>query len=218
MALALWSNNLLDTPKTLNRFFETCHAAGPSCPFWAPSPSLIAANLTRIYEDIITNPIPIRTSTSYGFLDYTRVRAVVFTALYSPWATWPLLAQALGDLGGAKRDPELMYRLTEIPTFKCACSGSCDNGKDRREQDFEAVVPDAQTAILCSDGPDIPSDVASAKRYLDDLSKDSDWGSLWANIRLLCTGWPKAKKGFQGPVGGNTSFPLLFIGNTAGMW
>jgi hypothetical protein len=150
-------------------------------------------------------------------LDYSRARAIVFTSLYSPWALWPLLAEALADLGGPKRDPELMYRLTEMPTFKCTCGGTCDD-KDRHEQDFEALVQDAQAAILCSDGLEVPSDLASAKGYFNKLSKDSEWADIWGNIRLGCTGWPKAKKGFQGPVGGNTSFPLLFIGNTAGKY
>lgn len=210
----LWSNNLLDTPKTMSLFFETCHAAGSSCPFWAPSPKLIAANLTRIYEDLITEPIPLRTSTSYGFLDFSRVRTAVFSMLYSPWATWPILAQALADLGGPERDPELMWRLTEIPTFKCSCSGSC-NDKDAREQELEASVRDAQSAILCSDGLDVPPDLVSARSYFNNLGKESDWADVWAKIRLSCAGWPKVKKGYQGPVGGNTSFPLLFIGNTA---
>lgn len=34
----------------------------------------------------------------------------------------------------------------------------------------------------------------------------------------LCSGWKsKAVERCNGPFGGNTSFPLMFIGNTAGM-
>lgn len=126
-----------------------------------------------------------------------------------------MVAQALADLGGPQRDPGLMWRLNEQPTFKCSCSTSC-NDKVRREKEFEATLPDAQSAILCSDGVDIPSDIASARTFFEDFSKESEWADLWSNIRLGCSGWPKAKKGFQGPVEGNTSFPILFIGNTAG--
>ncbi|KAF9448840.1 hypothetical protein P691DRAFT_813496 [Macrolepiota fuliginosa MF-IS2] len=212
----LWSNNLLDTPKTLNRFFEMCHTAGPSsCAFWAPSPSLISANLTRIYKDIITNPIPVRTPTSYGVLDYNHVRTGIFRALYAPWATWSRLAQALANLGGPDRDATLMWNLTGLPTFRCtSCSIPCGN-KDRREVEFGATLEDGLTAIACSDGLDIPADLASAKKYFDDLSQKSEWAETWANIGLSCTGWPKVKKGFQGPVEGKTSHPILFIGNTA---
>ncbi|KAJ3567549.1 hypothetical protein NP233_g6295 [Leucocoprinus birnbaumii] len=210
----LWSNNLLDTDQTMNLFYETCHAAGSACPFWAPSPALIAANLTRIYKDVIAKPIPVRSSTSYGVLDFTRVRLSVFIALYSPWASWPTLAQALSELGGPKRDPEPMWRRHEIPTFRCACSGTCKD-KDALEKELEGSIPDAQAAIKCTDGLDIPSDLASARRYFNDMSEESEWSAIWSSIRLSCSGWPKTRKGYQGPVGGNTSFPLLFIGNTA---
>ncbi|KAF9449492.1 hypothetical protein P691DRAFT_727897 [Macrolepiota fuliginosa MF-IS2] len=212
----LWTNNLLTTDEALNQFFTTCHAAGPSsCAFWAPSPSLISANLTRIYKDLITNPIPVRSPTSYGILDYFRVRASVFSSLYSPWANWPLLAQALKDLGGPNRDPTKMWNITGSPNFKCtSCSVSC-NDKDRREAEFGEDLQDAQTAIVCSDGLDTPVDLAAAKEYFNNFSRISDWADVWANTRVNCAGWPKAKKGFQGPVKGNTSFPILFIGNTA---
>lgn len=106
-----------------------------------------------------------------------------------------------------------MWRMTEMPTFRCPCS--C-NGKDQHESDFEAALPDAQTAILCSDGLNTPSDLASAKDYFENLSSKSEWADIWANIRLNCARWPKAKKGFQGPVKGKTASPILFIGNTAG--
>lgn len=212
---ARWSNNLPDAPKAMNLFYETCHAAGSSlCPFWAPSPELIAANLTRIYEGLIANPIPVQTNISYGVLDYPTVRGVIFNSLYTPWQHWPDLAQALADLGGPQRNPETLWRVLEAPTFRCACSGSCTD-KDSRERDFEANLREALAAIACSDGAEIPSDVASAKSFFGDLSKDSEWADAWANIHLSCTGFPKVKKGFQGPIGGNTSFPLLFIGNTA---
>lgn len=213
----LWSNNLLDTSKTMNLFYETCHTAGSSlCPFWAPSPELIAANLTRIYEDLIASPIPVHTNTSYGFLDYSRVRSMVFLSLYAPWATWPSLAQALADLGGPQRNPELMWTLITAgaPTFRCACSGSCDD-KDTLKKELAAAALEARTAISCADGMDIPSDVASAKSYFNDLTQESEWADIWAIIHVSCAGWPKLKKGYQGPVGANTSSPLLFIGNTA---
>ncbi|KAF9442532.1 hypothetical protein P691DRAFT_738881 [Macrolepiota fuliginosa MF-IS2] len=212
-----WTTNLLNTTATLDQFFMTCHAAGSSsCAFWAPSPSLISANLTRIYKDLIVNPIPIHTSTSYGVLDYSRLRITIFMALYSPWASWPLLAQALADLGGPNRDPKRIWQMSATPTFGCpSCSLSCDD-KDRREREFGVDnFLDALTAILCSDGLDTPADVAAAKKYFETFTSVSEWADVWGSIRLSCAGWPKVKKGFQGPVEGRTGFPILFVGNTA---
>ncbi|KAJ3563107.1 hypothetical protein NP233_g9157 [Leucocoprinus birnbaumii] len=212
----LWSDNLLDTPKTMNLFFETCHAAGSSlCPLWAPSPALIAANLTRIYQDIITNPIPYSNGTAaYGVLDFSHVRGAVFTSLYSPYASWPKLARALSELGSPERNPTAMWELIGPPIFRCSCSGTC-NDKDTREQDFEAAVVDSRSAIACSDGADFPSDVVHAREFFDDLSEKSEWADVWSQIHLYCSGWPKVKKGYQGPVGAATSSPLLFVSNTA---
>jgi hypothetical protein len=203
----------------MNLFFETCFTAGPqSCPLWASTPALIEANLTQIYKELITNPIPIRTPSSYGSLDYPTVKLSVFTALYSPWTEWPALAQALAALGGPQRDPEPMWQFAtgNVPTFKCPCSGSC-NDKGVRERDFEEQLDEGLPGVACSDGVDIPSEVASAKSIFNNLSQKSDFADIWANIPLRCAGFPKVKKGFQGPIGGNTSFPMLFIGNTAGM-
>lgn len=197
-----------------------CHTAGPSsCAFWAPSPSLIAANLTQIYEDLIKEPIPIRTSISYGVLDYSRVRITVFNALYSPWDAWPALAMALADLGGPSRDPTRMWTLNEFPPFSCSkCSSSSSEKKDQLERDFEASLPEAGNAIICTDGADIFPNLVSAKQFFEDFSRKSEWAEVWANNPLGCAGWPKIKKGFQGPVEGKTNFPLLFVGNTAGKY
>jgi hypothetical protein len=43
--------------------------------------TLIAANLTRIYKNLITSPITVRTATSYGTLGYPKVKFTVFQSL-----------------------------------------------------------------------------------------------------------------------------------------
>ena len=55
------------------------------------------------------------------------------------------------------------------------------------------------------------------KIYLANLERRSPTiGAIWAqNNRLACTGWKiRPTWRFTGPFGGNTSAPILFVGNT----
>ncbi|KAF8075851.1 hypothetical protein FPV67DRAFT_1469501 [Lyophyllum atratum] len=197
----LWSTNLLDTDKTMDAFFTYCHSAGPSgCPFYAPSPDLIAANLTALYNSVSARPIPVRTANSYGIVDYSRLRTSVFVSLYSPWASWPPLAQALADL--ANGDGATLFSLLEKPPFECEC------GKRQGEL---PVVRDAETAIVCNDGDVVPEAFEELEKYFKDTTSKSQWAEIWGAIRTACL-IPNG----SGPFEANTSFPLLVVGNTAG--
>lgn len=202
----LWSTNLIDTDKTMDAFFTYCHAAGPSnCPFYAPSPDLIAANLTTLYETVRKRPIPVRTNNSYGLIDYNLLRAAVFTSLYSPWATWASLAQALAAL--ALGDGVPLFTLLETPPFQCEC------GEGESEP---SSVRDASTAILCNDGDPVPEAFEELEKYFKETTSKSGWAEIWGGIRASCVGWPDFSKArFRGPFEANTSFPLLVVGNTA---
>ncbi|KAF4621975.1 hypothetical protein D9613_009061 [Agrocybe pediades] len=202
----LWSNNLLNTDKVMDSFFDGCHEAGPEdCDFWAPSPDDIRKNLTSIYDSLRSRPIPVKTEKGYGLVDYAMVRGLVFRALYSPFAAFRPLATALAAL--ATGDASLIFDRAFVPPTQCSCDPS---------DGLFTNVPDAQSAVLCNDGKDVPGDFASSEKYFDMLTKASQWGEIWASIRMGCVGWPKFPKDhFQGPFIANTSHPLLLIGNTA---
>ncbi|TFK35062.1 TAP-like protein-domain-containing protein [Crucibulum laeve] len=202
----LWSNNLLDTDKTMRSFFVECAKAGPDrCPFYAPTPQDIAKNLTALYESVRKQPVPVRTETSYGLLDYSRLRSTVFVTLYQPYSAFLPLAQGLADLA-ARADGTTLYKILETPFFECSC-GPGESILDGRE---------AQSAILCNDGKDVPGDLKSAEKFFKDFAKESEWAEIWGAIRMNCVAWPKFPKNhFQGPFIANTSHPILLIGNTA---
>ncbi|KAF8905805.1 TAP-like protein-domain-containing protein [Gymnopilus junonius] len=202
----LWSNNLLDTDKALETFFAGCAEAGPEgCAFWAPTPEDIKQNLTVLYDSLRHRPIPIKTGNNYGVLEYGFLKAIVFNALYSPWATYPFLAQAIAKL--AVGDGSMLFETAIPPPYQCSCGSSEEAYNNIRE---------AQIAIMCNDGDDIPEDLKSSQEYFDKLAESSSWAELWARIRLDCVGWPKFPKAhFQGPFVANTSHPILLIGNTA---
>ncbi|KAF9457254.1 TAP-like protein-domain-containing protein [Collybia nuda] len=202
----LWTNNLLDTDKTMQSFFEGCVAAGPDdCPFYAPTAEDISRNLTNLYDAVRRKPVPVRTKLSYGLVDYNRLRTTIFTTLYKPFATFATLARGLADL--AAGDGRILFELTETPPFQCACDdGLPDVG----------VTGEAQAAILCNDGADISDSLEDFQKYFKHLTHKSSWGELWSTIRANCIGWPKLPKThYRGPFIGNTSFPILLIGNTA---
>jgi len=76
---------------------------------------------------------------------------------------------------------------------------------------------EAILAIACSDGAPVPDDRRAFDEYLRELTSQSKvFGGVWARLRLACTDWKFRPKGlaFSGPYRGNTSTPMLFIGNS----
>ncbi|THU83797.1 alpha/beta-hydrolase [Dendrothele bispora CBS 962.96] len=206
-----WRTSLRDTSKTLQVFFNTCFSAGPSkCAFYDDNgPSAIEANLFGLYAVVKKKPFPVRTTRSYGLVDYNRLRVTIFTSLYSPYDSWPTLAEGLADL--AKGNATKLFSMQERDPFKCPCSGE-------EQDDIATEVEDANTSILCNDGKEIPGTLEDAVEYHEKALREvSEWHSIWTGIRVSCSGWPDLQGvHFQGPVTGKTSFPLLVIGNEAG--
>ncbi|KAL0569611.1 hypothetical protein V5O48_012351 [Marasmius crinis-equi] len=201
-----WTTSLRDTDKALQWFFKDCLEAGPTaCSFYEPSIETMNAKLNNLYASIIQSPVPVRTNLSYGLVDYARLRFTVFKSLYDPFEKWSALATGLQDLIGG--NGTVLYSIMDEARFECSC--------DPSDHSFESLR-DAQTAIACNDGDDVPPDLESAHEHYANVLKVSEWGSLWAGMRLACGGWPRIPKTqFRGPIAGNTSFPLLVIGNSA---
>ncbi|KAL4257974.1 Serine protease/Carboxylesterase S33 [Pleurotus pulmonarius] len=201
----LYSNNLLDTDKALQSFFDSCFEGGPDlCPFYESSPQAIARKLDELTQSIFLRPVPVVTSLSYGLVDYSRLRNTIFLSLYSPYTDFPRLAQGLADL--ARGNGTTLYQFLETPAFDCACG---------TQAPLQPVL-DGRNVIGCTDGKEVSDTFEESESYLRDLLLQSQWAELWATLRISCLGWPKQeKKHFQGPFVGNTSHPILWIGNTA---
>jgi len=182
----------------MQTFFDSCYNAGPSgCAFYASSPTAISQSLAKLYDITKSSPIPVFSpnTSSYGVVDYDFLRSSIFFSLYYPYLTFPLMANALAALSEGNAVP-----IWEIGSFL-------------RSAGFGAPS-DADIAITCNDGDLIPGTLEDAEQYYSLLSKTSDWADVWANIRLVCSGWPDFPKNFfRGPLMGNTSHPILFIGN-----
>lgn len=206
-SIALWSKNLVDSEKTLQGFFDGCYEAGPQrCSFYAPSPDAISANLTALYKRLRTAPVPVKTDSGYGVLDYRRLRRAVFLSLYSPYAKFPILADALSEL--ARGSGNLLYNMTREPDVKCSCPDSSNE---------LASVNEATMFVACNDGASVPNNLTEIEEYYAEISSEYDFGSLWAGLRIGCSyvniqflklivfqqffrsGWPRLPKDhFQG--------------------
>ncbi|ESK91321.1 alpha beta hydrolase fold family [Moniliophthora roreri MCA 2997] len=203
---ANWRDNLLNTDDTLRWFFKDCHDAGPEkCSFYESSAEAIGDRLNNLYKSIIRVPIPVRTGISYGLVDYARLRLTIFNALYKPFDKWATLATGLSDL--EKGNGTVLYQMLEETLFSCSC--------DPLEHIFDSVG-EAQTTIACNDGDVVPASLEEAEEHYKEILQVSEWGSIWAGLRFGCSSWPTIPKTFfRGPISGNTSYPILLIGNTA---
>ncbi|KAJ8088401.1 hypothetical protein PM082_022474 [Marasmius tenuissimus] len=165
--------------------------------------------LNDIYSSLIRAPIPVPPPYN-GFVDYSLVRALLLSALYRPFTEWRPLTTALQDL--SKGNGTTLYTVIlgggDVPSFECEC--------DQSKYEFEHH-PEGLMAYYCNDGDPVPPDFEAAQAHYEASARFSPLGSFWAGFRIACNGWsediPKAQ--FRGPIGGNTSFPILFIGNTA---
>ncbi|KAF4596829.1 hypothetical protein EYR40_007482 [Pleurotus pulmonarius] len=201
----LWSNNLLDSDKAMQTFFDGCFEGGPDlCPFYEPSPKAIERKLDELTRSIFLRPVPVMTNISYGLVDYARLRATIAQSFYSPYSDFPRLARGLADL--VHGNGTALYQMLEMPVFDCSCGTPVPL----------QPITDARIVISCTDGQEIRDTVDDLEIYVRELLRQSQWGEVWATLRIACTAWPKqAKRHFRGPFIGNTSHPILWIGNTA---
>ncbi|KDR73268.1 hypothetical protein GALMADRAFT_727774 [Galerina marginata CBS 339.88] len=186
-----WANQLLDTDKVLQAFFDGCFKAGPkACAFYASSPSTISRNLDALYASVLAQPIMAYSPAlpTYGIVDHVTLKNAVFTSLYTPYSSFSMLAQGLADL--KKGNGSTIFQLS-FPQLS-----------------------EAAAAILCGDGRTVTDDAAALKAFTQGISNISTFSSALVGTRTMCSGWKIHPNNFKGPVAGNTSFPLLLIGNT----
>ncbi|ESK91339.1 alpha beta hydrolase fold family [Moniliophthora roreri MCA 2997] len=194
-----------DTDDAVRWFFKDCHDAGPEkCSFYESSVESIEERLDKLYQSIIRAPVPVRNAgISYGLVDYATLRSVIFSALYAPFDQWSTLATVLADL--EKGNGTALFQMA----IDAASPGPTPPL-------FESNTFEIQTAIGCNDGDVVPSSLEDAEQHYQEALKVSGWASMTATLRIRCSSWPSIPKNFfRGPITGNTSYPLLLIGNTA---
>ncbi len=213
---ALGNGSLYDTEKTMRSFFTFCQLAGPDdCALAVVNGSItdIENRFHKIVESLYHKPLIINSGDGVPeILTYSDIRLLVFAANYAPEFSWPQIAWWLAEVeaGGGEWLEQLAkaYRYRHI--YQCPIDGYPPQRL--------ASAGVATLAILCGDGLDL-SDL-SIDEFTDiwkDFQRISPTaGSIWASIGMHCVSWKiRAKYTFQGPFGGETANPVLFISNTA---
>jgi hypothetical protein len=138
--------------------------------------------LNRLYESIIQAPVPVRTKTSYGLVDYEFLRQAIFLSLAEPFALnepflrWPALGIGLADLEAGNGTS--LWEMMEQPPFKCSC--------DPSEYIFETNFEEAEFAFVCNDGDVVPPSLEDAEKHYKESLEISGWNSLYASMRIQC--------------------------------
>ncbi|EEB97406.1 hypothetical protein MPER_03282, partial [Moniliophthora perniciosa FA553] len=137
-------NEIVDSDKTLQAFFDSCFAAGPDvCAFHSSSPAAIEERLDALYAMIKDSPVGVYSSSSpyYGLVDYPTLKRAVTVALYNPYTSFAPLAQGLADLENG--NGTIIYSLQIISSEPSACGTEYLN-------DWEA-----NHAVTCGDGKEV---------------------------------------------------------------
>ncbi|KAF8583140.1 alpha/beta-hydrolase, partial [Ramaria rubella] len=214
-AKGLWFNNLLDIDKLLNRLFEYCSLSTEEhCPLISPSvqtPAQIRARVDGILELLRTAPMAVANATSsqFGIITHHLVHLNLFKSLYAPLKLFPSFAQALVDL--EKGDGHAMLRLFDDANqeFQCDCTPSPGFH-------FAGRIKETGVAVACGDADPVEESHEDLERFFERAGNISEFASEW-DMHVFCSEWKiRPVERFNGPFGGNTSFPMLFIGNTAG--
>ncbi|EJC98089.1 alpha/beta-hydrolase [Fomitiporia mediterranea MF3/22] len=212
-----WGNNLRDTDKALQVFYQSCVAAGPSkCPLYENSTSLVQARVERVLNKLKSAPIPVYGSLfdapiEFSVIDYGVVRNVILVILYNLHALGRFLAETLSDLEDGHAD--LLHFISVRRVFdqlmKCDCPAP-----------GEAPAPfsgfyETTYSIACGDAVDRDDDLESVRQAFDEMAKMSSFAPSWPH-GVACAVWElRSKERFNGSFEQTTSHPLLLIGNTA---
>lgn len=165
-----------DTDKVLQIFFD-CAAAGPDlCAFYEPTAAEISDRLSALTSSIRAKPVPVITATSYGIVDYSFLRSTLFSSLYTPYSSFPPLAQGLAALEGG--NGTLLYSLSEEAPFQCDCSNPVP---------FHMNVDEAGTAIQCGDAAKVTDSIEQLTAFYENAAKTSQFAEFFPNSnRFSC--------------------------------
>ena len=149
---------------------------------YAPTVPGVAARVQTILEGLRTDPIPFfdHATESYGVVDYSVVKRLLFLALYSPYSLGPTVLTALGNI--EKGDPELAWQMAGRTILQSLITDGC-----------VCPVPlakpvggwESTLAIACGDAEPVTDGVAELRQEFERNAGDSIFADCWT-VRVSC--------------------------------
>ncbi|KAL1858266.1 hypothetical protein Daus18300_010012 [Diaporthe australafricana] len=227
-----FEKSLQDADKTITQYSTYCFAAGPEiCPlFNSTSPKAIEDRFTSIMNGLKTNPVavPLPGNSGPEIVTYGDVHLLLLTSMFFSFAFAERFWNILPILETANASHPEMIALAlgkqaglESPEKLSDCDASAGGGDPNSCLPFHSWAG-AFKSISCMDAGGGPSNLTreafDASRAT--LAAQSRWTSpTWSRNVLSCEGLtaqPAWRPGltFEKQEWGNTSHPLLFIGNS----
>ncbi|EFX01232.1 alpha beta hydrolase fold family [Grosmannia clavigera kw1407] len=223
-----------DTDSIMEAFFHFCHKAGPDrCAFALPassdsSPAAIRDRFFTLLAQLKMKPVLIPahafdTARQLPILPelvtYAKLQVLVRTVLYKPFYDFPALAKAMTALEQGDGRPFYAMAGDDDLLQPKICSPNADDTEPGGLEDADRNWGDVFSAITCADGDDVADTPDSFADYAAELQNISRYaGTAYSHFRRGCIGRQiRPHYRYAAPWPGslpNTSFPILFIGNT----
>lgn len=174
------SHSASDTDKILDYFYENCVKAGSNeCAIYEKTTQQVRSRVERIFNHLEVQPIPVAIGTGpldYGLVDYSMVRAYVFTFLYNPFLLGGKNVSTI-LLQLEKGDGSSLFAMQEPSTVHCDC--------DPNVRQVDIFSPLATVAIACSDGDVVNDSVQQLQKWYQNNKKESSFADSWP-FRIAC--------------------------------
>lgn len=154
----------------------------------------LANTIDSLLENLKYNPIGLFVQETPLLIDYTHVKSVMFSSMYSP-LKWPVLSEMLQSM--------IIGNMTEFVELYVALGGA-------------APTSQALLGIRCGDTAIRAENVTSLEPLIAGMTAASQWGGLdfGPSTLIACATWQqKAKEIYSGSWKVKTKNPLLFIGS-----
>jgi hypothetical protein len=132
----------------MDKFSALCHSAGSEkCSFWGPTAKNITARLDNLIRHLQNRPVPIsgaQTRSLPAMVTYSDLKALFLTALYTPVAMFPVMAEVLHQVENGNVTALVgMFESTIIPTdanHVIQCSDASRTNSITTLQEFKSYV------------------------------------------------------------------------------
>ncbi|KAG4437872.1 hypothetical protein IFR05_006632 [Cadophora sp. M221] len=214
----VWRGSIQDADKISTSFSYYCHKAKENCELYRPGDEVsdvedrFQAVMDRIKENPVTLIHPI--SKQPVLITHSHVRLILFSILYAPNSGFMAVAWIFDLLSRGYDD--ILGQIFPLPEPEPFCAVNLP---------AEIFPNEAQIAIMCSDKRYPFNDaLPELQKTFEKMSSESSWADVWMTIMLSCDAYPV--RAIDPPMRWDdhpshkadpikTSFPVLFISNTA---